>query len=122
MVDTLDAALRLVAEHPGLSAVTTEGDRLGAAFAHGGSGAAPSLLETRAAVDEAARAIAELDVRCAESAERLSELTERRRESAAAVEQLALRRRQLERERAEVAGTLGRLGGQSRPPPARPNG
>ncbi|MFD4905922.1 chromosome segregation protein SMC [Kitasatospora purpeofusca] len=114
VVDTLDAALRLVAEHPGLSAVTAEGDRLGAAFAHGGSGAAPSLLETRAAVDEAARAIAELDVRCAESAERLSELTERRRESAAAVEQLALRRRQLERERAEAAGTLGRLGGQSR--------
>lgn len=114
MVGTLDRALRLVAEHPGLSAVTAEGDRLGAAFAHGGSGAAPSLLETRAAVDEAARTIAELDVRCAESAERLAELTERRRESAAAVEQLAVRRRQLERERAEVAGTLGRLGGQSR--------
>ncbi|MFB8168138.1 chromosome segregation protein SMC [Kitasatospora purpeofusca] len=114
VVDTLDRALRLVAEHPGLSAVTTEGDRLGAAFAHGGAGAAPSLLETRAAVDEAARSIAELDVRCAESAERLAELTERRRESAAAVEQLAVRRRQLERQRAEVAGTLGRLGGQSR--------
>ncbi|MFE6751521.1 chromosome segregation protein SMC [Kitasatospora purpeofusca] len=114
VVDTLDRALRLVAEHPGLSAVTAEGDRLGAAFAHGGSGAAPSLLETRAAVDEAARSIAELDVRCAESAERLAELTERRRESAAAVEQLAGQRRQLERQRAEVAGTLGRLGGQSR--------
>lgn len=114
MVDTLDRAVLLVAAHPGLSAVTAEGDRLGAAFAHGGSGAAPSLLETRAAVDEAARTIAELDVRCAESAEQLAELTERRRESAAAVEQLATRRRQLERERAEVAGTLGRLGGQSR--------
>ncbi|WP_328955024.1 chromosome segregation protein SMC [Kitasatospora purpeofusca] len=114
VVDTLDRAVLLVAAHPGLSAVTAEGDRLGAAFAHGGSGAAPSLLETRAAVDEAARTIAELDVRCAESAEQLAELTERRRESAAAVEQLATRRRQLERERAEVAGTLGRLGGQSR--------
>ncbi|MER7707317.1 chromosome segregation protein SMC [Kitasatospora sp. NPDC097605] len=114
VVDTLDRALRLVAAHPGLSAVTAEGDRLGAGFAHGGSGAAPSLLETQAAVDEAARAIAELDVRCAESAERLAELTEQRRESANELEQLAVRRRQLERERAEVAGTLGRLGGQSR--------
>ncbi len=114
VVDTLDRAVRLVAAHPGLSAVTADGDRLGAAFAHGGSGAAPSLLETQAAVDEAARTIAELDVRCAESAERLAELTERRRESAAAVEQLATRRRELERERAAVAGTLGRLGGQSR--------
>ncbi|MFE7194115.1 chromosome segregation protein SMC [Kitasatospora sp. NPDC057541] len=114
VVDTLDQALRLVAAHPALSAVTAEGDRLGAGFAHGGSGAAPSLLETQAAVDEAVRAIGELDVHCAESAGRLAELTERRRESAAELEQLAVRRRQLERERAEVAGTLGRLGGQSR--------
>ncbi|MFE7562442.1 chromosome segregation protein SMC [Kitasatospora sp. NPDC057500] len=114
VVDTLDEALRLVAAHPALSAVTAEGDRLGAGFAHGGSGGAPSLLETQAAVDEAARAIAGLDVRCAESAGRLAELTERRRESAAELEQLSVRRRQLERERAEVAGTLGRLGGQSR--------
>ncbi|MFF7458728.1 chromosome segregation protein SMC [Kitasatospora sp. NPDC008115] len=114
VVDTLDEALRFVAAHPALSAVTAEGDRLGAGFAHGGSGGAPSLLETQAAVDEAARAIAGLDVRCAESAGRLAELTERRRESAAELEQLAVRRRQLERERAEVAGTLGRLGGQSR--------
>ncbi|MFB7475547.1 chromosome segregation protein SMC [Kitasatospora sp. NPDC056184] len=114
VVDTLDQALGLVAAHPALSAVTAEGDRLGAGFAHGGSGAAPSLLETQVAVDEAARAIAELDVRCAESAGRLAELTERRRESAAELEQLAVRRRKLERERAEVAGTVGRLGGQSR--------
>ncbi|WP_380285265.1 chromosome segregation protein SMC [Kitasatospora purpeofusca] len=114
VVDTLDQALGLVAAHPALSAVTAEGDRLGAGFAHGGSGAAPSLLETQAAVDETARAIAELDVRCAESARRLAELTEQRRESAAELEQLAVRRRQLERERAEIAGTLGRLGGQSR--------
>ncbi|MER6363881.1 chromosome segregation protein SMC [Kitasatospora sp. NPDC001527] len=114
VVDTLDQALALVAAHPALSAVTADGDRLGSGFAHGGSGAAPSLLETQAAVDEAARAIAELDVHCAESAGRLAELTERRRESAAELEQLAVRRRQLERERAEVAGTLGRLGGQAR--------
>ncbi|MFE6870920.1 chromosome segregation protein SMC [Kitasatospora sp. NPDC057692] len=114
VVDTLDRALGLIAAHPALSAVTAEGDRLGAGFAHGGSGAAPSLLETQAAVDEAARAIAELDVRCAESAGRLAELTERRRESAAELDQLALRRRQLERGRAEMAGTVGRLGGQSR--------
>ncbi|MFB6892135.1 chromosome segregation protein SMC [Kitasatospora sp. NPDC056327] len=114
VVDTLDDAVRLVTAHPALSAVTTEGDRLGADYAHGGSGAAPSLLETRVAVDEAARAIAGLDVRCAGSAGLLAELTARRRESAAAVEELTVRRRARERERAEVAGTLGRLGGQSR--------
>ncbi|MBV6702422.1 AAA family ATPase, partial [Kitasatospora aureofaciens] len=114
IVDTLDDALRLIGEHPRLSAVTADGDRLGAGFAHGGSGGAPSLLETQAAVDETARAVDELAVRCAESAERLAELTERRRESAAELEQLAVQRRQSEKERAQVAGALGRLGGQAR--------
>ncbi|MGA5822538.1 chromosome segregation protein SMC [Kitasatospora sp. NPDC094028] len=114
VVGTLDEALALVTGHPGLAAVTADGDRLGAGFAHGGSGGAPSLLETRAAVDEAARAIDELAVRCAESADRLAELTERRRESAAEVERLAEQRRQAERARAESAGALGRLGGQAR--------
>ncbi|MFJ7278585.1 chromosome segregation protein SMC [Kitasatospora sp. NPDC098663] len=114
IVDTLDEALRLVADHPGLTAVTAAGDRLGADFAQGGSDGVPSLLETRAAVEEAARAIAELAVRCAESAGRLAELSEQRRESAAAVEQLAEQRRRQEKERAQVAGALGRLGGQAR--------
>ncbi|KJS59003.1 chromosome segregation SMC family protein, partial [Streptomyces rubellomurinus] len=114
VVGTLDEALALVAGHPGLAAVTADGDRLGAGFAHGGSGGAPSLLETRAAVDEAARAIDELAVRCAESAERLAELTALRRASAAELERLAEQRRQAERARAEVAGALGRLGGQAR--------
>ncbi|MFE4515587.1 chromosome segregation protein SMC [Kitasatospora sp. NPDC056783] len=114
VVEDLDRALRLVAALPGSCAVTLDGDRLGAGFAQGGSGGAPSLLETQAAVDETARAIGELATRCAESAERLAELAERRRESAAEVEQLAERRRQAEKERAGTAGALGRLGGQAR--------
>ncbi|MFE6056642.1 chromosome segregation protein SMC [Kitasatospora sp. NPDC056446] len=114
VVADLDAALRLAAAHPGLTAVTADGDRLGAGFAHGGSGGAPSLLETQAAVDEAARAIGGLAVRCAESAGRLAELTDRRRESAAEVERLGEQRRQDEKERARTAGALGRLGGQAR--------
>ncbi|MFJ7912838.1 chromosome segregation protein SMC [Kitasatospora sp. NPDC096204] len=114
VVEDLDRALRLVASRPGIRAVTADGDLLDAGFAQGGSGGAPSLLETQAAVDEAARAIGELTARCAESAERLAELTEQRRESAAEVEQLAERRRQAEKDRAQVAGALGRLGGQAR--------
>ncbi|MFJ8472725.1 chromosome segregation protein SMC [Kitasatospora sp. NPDC094011] len=114
VVADLDQALRLVADHPELSAVTAEGDRLGADFAQGGSGGAPSLLETQAAVDQAARELGELDLRCAGSAERLAELTGLRRESAAEVEQLGELRRQSEKERAQVAGALGRLGGQAR--------
>ncbi|MGW2254386.1 chromosome segregation protein SMC [Kitasatospora sp. NPDC001660] len=114
VVDTLDDALHLIGEHPALSAVTADGDRLGAGFAQGGSGGAPSLLETRAAVDETARAIDELALRCVESAGRLAELTERRGEVVAEVERLSAQRRQAEKERAQVAGALGRLGGQAR--------
>ncbi|MGW3077389.1 chromosome segregation protein SMC [Kitasatospora sp. NPDC001132] len=114
VVEDLDQALLLVASRPGIRAVTADGDLLDAGFAQGGSGGAPSLLETQAAVDEAARAIGELTARCAESAERLAELTEQRRESAAEAEQLAERRRQAEKDRAQVAGALGRLGGQAR--------
>ncbi|MEV7022197.1 chromosome segregation protein SMC [Kitasatospora sp. NPDC093558] len=114
VVATLDDALPLIAAHPALSAVTADGDRLGAGCAHGGSGGAPSLLETQAAVDETARAIDELALRCAESAERLAELTELRGESAAEVERLSAQRREAEKERAQVAGALGRLGGQAR--------
>ncbi|MFJ9460307.1 chromosome segregation protein SMC [Kitasatospora sp. NPDC101447] len=127
VVADLDAALRLVAGQPAgpadpagrrglpaVTAVTADGDRLGAGFAHGGSSGAPSLLETQAAVDEAARAIGELTVRCAESAELLAELTDRRGESAAELERLGELRRQAEKERARVAGALGRLGGQAR--------
>ncbi|MGW3231239.1 chromosome segregation protein SMC [Kitasatospora sp. NPDC001095] len=114
VVVDLDQALLLVASRPGIRAVTADGDLLDAGFAQGGSGGAPSLLEIQAAVDEAARAIGELTARCAESAERLAELTEQRRESAAEAEQLAERRRQAEKDRAQVAGALGRLGGQAR--------
>ncbi|WP_395294229.1 chromosome segregation protein SMC [Kitasatospora hibisci] len=114
VVGSLDEALALVAADPALTAVTAEGDRLGAGAAYGGAGGAPSLLETQAAVDETARAIEQLAGRCAGSAERLAELTELRRVSAAEREQLGAERRQAERERADVAGALGRLGGQSR--------
>ena len=114
VVAGLDEARHVVTRRPELTAYTVEGDRFGAGFAHGGSAGAPSLLETRAAVDETARAIEALDVRCGELAERLAEAAELRRESAAEVERLARRTREAQQERARVAGTLGRLGGQAR--------
>ncbi|MET9166068.1 AAA family ATPase, partial [Streptomyces cellulosae] len=54
VVATLEDAEELVHARPGLTAVTAEGDLLGAHFAHGGSAGAPSLLEVQASVDEAA--------------------------------------------------------------------
>ncbi|MEV5958440.1 AAA family ATPase [Streptomyces sp. NPDC051987] len=114
VVDTLEAAEDLVHHHPHLTAVTAEGDLLGAHFAHGGSAGAPSLLEVQASVDEAAAELEELAVRCEELAEAQHAAEERRRECAALVEELAERRRAADREKSAVAQQLGRLAGQAR--------
>ncbi|MFF3056548.1 chromosome segregation protein SMC [Streptomyces sp. NPDC057909] len=114
VVPTLEDAEDLVASHPELTAVTGEGDVLGAHFAHGGSAGAPSLLEVQASVDEAAAELAELAVRCAELAEAQRLAGERRSACAELVEELAERRRAAEREKSGVAQQLGRLAGQAR--------
>ncbi|MGW2333923.1 chromosome segregation protein SMC [Streptomyces sp. NPDC001685] len=113
-VGTLEDAEDLVYAHPGLTAVTAEGDLLGAHFAHGGSAGAPSLLEVQASVDEAAAELDELAVRCEELTEAQHAAAERRRECAALVEELGERRRAADREKSAVAQQLGRLAGQAR--------
>ncbi|MFI9243218.1 AAA family ATPase [Streptomyces sp. NPDC053086] len=114
VVDTLEDAETLVYARPELTAVTAEGDLLGAHFAHGGSAGAPSLLEVQASVDEAAAELAELAVRCAELAEAQHTAAERRGQAAALVEELGERRRAADREKSAVAQQFGRLAGQAR--------
>ncbi|WP_329040902.1 AAA family ATPase [Streptomyces sp. NBC_00178] len=114
VVGTLEDAEELVAAHPGLTAVTAEGDVLGAHFAHGGSAGAPSLLEVQASVDEAAAERAELEVRCEELASAQRAAAARRGDAAALVEELGERRRAADREKSGVAQQLGRLAGQAR--------
>ncbi|MFE7749285.1 AAA family ATPase [Streptomyces sp. NPDC057428] len=114
VVGTLEDAEELVAAHPGLTAVTAEGDVLGAHFAHGGSAGAPSLLEVQASVDEAAAELAELEVRCGELASAQRAVAASRGDAAALVEELGERRRAAEREKSGVAQQLGRLAGQAR--------
>ncbi|MEV6886396.1 chromosome segregation protein SMC [Streptomyces sp. NPDC051135] len=114
VVATLEDAEDLVYARPGLTAVTTEGDLLGAHFAQGGSAGAPSLLEVQASVDQAAAGLAELGVRCEELAGAQDAAVARRRECAALVEELGERRRAADREKSSVAQQLGRLAGQAR--------
>ncbi|ANH93643.1 chromosome segregation protein SMC [Streptomyces sp. SAT1] len=114
VVGTLEDAEDLVHARPHLTAVTAEGDLLGAHFAQGGSAGAPSLLEVQASVDEAAADLADLDLRCAGSAEAERLAGERREECAALVEELGERRRAADREKSAVAQRLGRLAGQAR--------
>ncbi|MET0997486.1 MAG: chromosome segregation protein SMC, partial [Marmoricola sp.] len=58
VVDDLTAAKDLVRDAADLTAVTRDGDLLGAHFAAGGSSAQPSLIEVQAAVDEATEQLA----------------------------------------------------------------
>ncbi|MFF9409010.1 chromosome segregation protein SMC [Streptomyces anandii] len=114
VVGTLEDAEDLVHAHPRLTAVTAEGDLLGAHLAQGGSAGAPSLLEVQASVDEAAAELEELAVRCEQLTEAQQRAGERRRECAALVEELGERRRAADREKSSVAQQLGRLAGQAR--------
>nr|WP_202455839.1 chromosome segregation protein SMC [Streptomyces sp. SID8367] len=114
VVGTLEDAEDLVYARPELTAVTAEGDLLGAHFAHGGSAGAPSLLEVQASVDEAAAELERLAAQCEELAEVQQAAGARRKECAALVEELGQRQRATERERSGRAQQLGRLAGQAR--------
>lgn len=114
VVGTLEDAEDLVYSRPELTAVTAEGDVLGAHFAQGGSAGAPSLLEVQASVDEAAAELEELAVRCEELSAAQQQAVGRRSECAALVEELGERRRAADREKSAVSGQLGRLSGQAR--------
>ncbi|MFE3742417.1 AAA family ATPase, partial [Streptomyces sp. NPDC059134] len=114
VVATLDDAEELIAARPTLTAVTAEGDVLGAHFAHGGSAGAPSLLEVQASVDEAAAELERLAVRCEELDGARRAAAARRTGHAALVEELGERRRAADREKSAVSGRLGRLSGQAR--------
>lgn len=114
VVGTLEDAEDLVYANPRLTAVTAEGDLLGAHFAHGGSAGAPSLLEVQASVDQAAAELEELAVQCEELAEAQHTAVEHRRQCTARVEELGERRRAADREKSAVAQQLGRLSGQAK--------
>ncbi|MGW3404645.1 chromosome segregation protein SMC [Streptomyces zhihengii] len=114
VVGTLEDAEDLVHARPELTAVTAEGDVVGAHFAQGGSAGAPSLLEVQASVDEAAAELERLDALCAELTRAQREAAGRRGTAAALVDELGERRRVGEREKSSVSGQLGRLAGQAR--------
>ncbi|WP_406220265.1 chromosome segregation protein SMC [Streptomyces canus] len=114
VVGTLEDAEDLVYAHPHLTAVTAEGDLLGAHFAHGGSAGAPSLLEVQASVDQAAAELEELAVQCEELSEAQHAVVAHRKECTARVEELGERRRAADREKSAVAQQLGRLAGQAK--------
>jgi chromosome segregation protein len=107
VVGDVAAAQRLVDDQPGIRAVTTEGDVLGAGWSAGGSSAAPSLLEMRAAHSEADQMVAELNHRADRLRFALSAAVE---EAARAQEDLDAAVSDLHESDARLAAIAERLG------------
>src|SRR5207247_8018319 len=106
----LEHARNLVAAHPELRAVTSEGDVVGAWAAAGGSTKAQSYIEVQAAVDEARQRRTDATTRLEELRARLdgarAELAAREDEVATAAET----RRQADGQRNSAARRLAELG------------
>ncbi|CAM3953093.1 chromosome segregation protein SMC [Nocardiopsis rhodophaea] len=107
-------AREVMAAHPGVRAVSAEGDVFTPALVHGGSSTAPSLLEVQAAVDEATEQLEEAVTAAKRAAADLDEAKRERAQAASAVEEIAVRRRAAAKRRNEVAQQVGKLGGQAR--------
>ncbi|HLN79073.1 MAG TPA: AAA family ATPase, partial [Nocardioidaceae bacterium] len=114
VVDDLEAARALVAELPDVTAVTREGDMLGAHFASGGSSSQPSLIEVQAAVDEAAEKLTEATHACERLAFDLSRLEEERSQAKQRVDVALAKLHESDATLAAVAEELGQYGSQVR--------
>ncbi|MEV4171162.1 chromosome segregation protein SMC [Nonomuraea sp. NPDC049709] len=73
VVDDLETARAVVDRHPRLRAVTTQGDLVGTHVTTGGSEGGTSVLQVRAALDQAVRDLEEAEARAEESATALDE-------------------------------------------------
>jgi chromosome segregation protein len=105
---------RIVRQNEDLTAVTRDGDVLGAAWAHGGGARPQSLLELRAAADEAAAGLAEAEQRCDEAAGLLAAAVQAEEAARQSVADTLARRHEADAAAAEVSGRLGRLAGAAR--------
>ncbi len=114
VTEDLDQARQVVRQDPALKAVTRAGDVLGAHWAQGGGARPQSLLELRAAADEAAAGLAEAEQRCEYAAEQLAVAAEAEEMARATVAEAAKRRQHADAAAAEISGRLGRLAGAAR--------
>ncbi len=110
----LGEARLLVRDNPGLKAVTRDGDLLGSHWAQGGGARPQSLLEMRAAADEAAAGLAGAEQRCDEAARQLAVAAEAEEAARQSVAATLARRHQADAAAAEVSGRLGGLAGAAR--------
>ncbi len=114
VVETLADARALVRDLPDVTAVTREGDLLGAHFAAGGSSSRPSLLEVQAAVDEATEQLGAATHACERLAFDRSRLEEERAQAQQRVDVALAKLHESDATLAAVAEELGQLGSLAR--------
>ena len=127
VVADLTESAGFVRDNPDFRCVTADGDLIGAHWAHGGSAGAQSLLDVRAAADDAAAKLAAAETASEAAAETLAEATEATGRGPAGAggdpRPAARRRRGHGRDlRAARAAGRGRPGGRRRGQAARRRG
>jgi chromosome segregation protein len=110
----LAQAAAFIREQPDFRAVTTDGDLIGAHWARGGSAGGQSLLDVRAAADEAATRLSAAEQAGEAAAEALAEATEAAEAVRQELEEVRGRMRAVDAAAAEISGRLGRLAGAAR--------
>ncbi len=114
VVDDLSAARALVADLPDVTAVTRDGDLLGAFVASGGSSSQPSLLEIQAAVDEAGVQLAEATAASERLGFDIARLESERLDAQQRVDVALAKLHESDATLAAVAEQLGQFGSQAR--------
>jgi len=114
VVADLTESAGFVRDNPDFRCVTAGGDLIGAHWAHGGSAGAQSLLDVRAAADDAAAKLAAAETASEAAAETLAEATEATDEARQVLEEIRGRLRAADAATAEISGRLGRLAGAAR--------
>jgi chromosome segregation protein len=110
----LEQAAELVRDRAAVRAVTTSGDLIGAHWARGGSAGGQSLLDVRAAADEAAAKLATAELASEATADALATATEAQETARQELEEIRGQLRAVDAAAAEISGRLGRLAGAAR--------
>ena len=111
---TLEQAADLLRASPSLRIVTRDGDLLGPHWAVGGSAGQQSLLEVRAAADDAATGLEEAEEQCEQAARQLTVAVRAEEAARRGVDEVRARMRQADSAASEISGRLGRLAGAAR--------
>ncbi len=114
VVDDLATAQALVTDRPDLTAVTRDGDLIGAHFAAGGSSSQPSLLEIQAAVDEAVEQLQQATAATERLGFQISRLEAERHDALKRVDVALAKLHESDATLAAVAEELGQYGSQAR--------